>query len=177
MDVSSVLFIPYIAVLATTTIGAPVAAVQYARWRIRAGRRVTAGCCGRCDAMSALGEEQFLITGVHICASCAVTLRERLGRGLMAVSLSVLGLGALALGAVAVDVAVDGFGIVRWLLKGGRWFAVSIPSVGVAVGVSALVALAKRANRIGGSTSSAAPALGAAAPLFVRQSSRSTSRP
>ena len=149
MDTSPVLFIPYIAVVASTLVAAPVATVRYARWRIRANLRTKAGHCGHCDAPFTLGEEQFLVTGVRICSSCASTLRHRLGRALMGISVGVLSLGALAVGAVAVEIAVDGTDILRWLFKSSRWIPVAIPSVGVALGVSALVTLAKQANRVG----------------------------
>lgn len=170
MDISGVLFIPFFVVAATTVVGAPIAAVQYTRWRLRAACRVANGRCGRCDTAFVLGEEQFLVTGVHICATCAGTLRTRVGRGLFGIAVGALSLGALALGAVALDVAVDGTGALRWLAKSGRWWAVAVPSVGVALGTSVLVAVAKQANRIGRGRAPAARVTGGAMNEVARAS-------
>ena len=146
MDPLAVIFIPGGLTAGALLFGAPVATIGYLAWRWRAQRRVERGSCGRCGESFAGDAARFLVTGVHICAPCADTLRRRLRVALPIVMISATVL-AITSGTALFVSRLRGGPQVDWWLD-GRWIPLSLPSVGVGLLTWAAIALSKRMNRL-----------------------------
>ena len=115
MDPLTVIFVPGGLTAAALLFGAPVAAIAHLIWRRRARRRLARHACGHCGQVSQPDADQFLVTGIRICESCAHAFQRRLRFALPVITITAALFAVTSASAFVVSLLRGGPELAWWL--------------------------------------------------------------